>query len=302
MLGARALPARKTPRRPRYRIYEMDHLRPWTPASRFARVVELAQRATEGLDLVFVGILLALGHLECFEHFLHVVERLPEGLEGFIDLLDGPPDGGRRGRLEWAGRRSRGVGPVAGWRGAVSGRRRGLRLGATHALRLRGTLGVGSGVGFGWGLGLLGRCGRLGRPEFLHRLRLERRLRLLEFGRLSFFQFLIHEGGLGGILRFRGGFAGQGSFRRRLGLRGGAGEVSRRLLRFTLGRSSLRFAMGRRRGRNPGRRPPSSAPAPTAAIAWVAAVPRGVEWAGLLSRLHSGARFFFGSHLHLKLP
>jgi hypothetical protein len=72
-------------------------------ASSLAGAVELAQGASEGLDLVFVGILLPLGQFERLEDFLHLVERLPQSLENLIDLFDGLSDCRRPSRLRLAG-------------------------------------------------------------------------------------------------------------------------------------------------------------------------------------------------------
>ena len=68
----------------------------------FPGPVELAEAAAEGLDLVLVGVLLALSQFNGFEDFLHVVERGAKGLDAVVDLLDGVGDGGWGGGLKVA--------------------------------------------------------------------------------------------------------------------------------------------------------------------------------------------------------
>ena len=68
-----------------------------------ARVVELAQRAAQGLDLVLVGVLLTLGQFERFQHALHLVEGFPQGLDDLRYLFDGLLDGSRFCRTTFAG-------------------------------------------------------------------------------------------------------------------------------------------------------------------------------------------------------
>jgi hypothetical protein len=70
--------------------------------------VEWAEAAAKGLDLLLVGVLLALGQFNGFEHFLHSVERGVEGFDDVVDLFDGVGDSGWGGGLEVAaGRRGR---------------------------------------------------------------------------------------------------------------------------------------------------------------------------------------------------
>jgi hypothetical protein len=76
--------------------------------------LKLAHGPAEGFDLPLVGILLALGQLESFEHLFHILKRLAEHVDDAIDLLDGLLDGRRRGGLKiMSGGRS-GCWPVNG--------------------------------------------------------------------------------------------------------------------------------------------------------------------------------------------
>jgi hypothetical protein len=227
--------------------------------SSLAGVVELAQGATEGLDLVFVGILLALGQLEGLEHFLHLVECLAQGLEGLIDLLDGPLDGRRRSRLKWPGSGGRRIWPLLGRSRPVSGLRPFSRLKGGRAFRLCRTLGTGGGFGSFAELRLAGRLGFFNWLKFLDPLGPLRPFRFFRSWAFSFsfFRFFIRDGGFGRIiLRFSRRFARRRRFggRRRFCRR--AGELRRR---------RLGFALGRQRGFDPGWWPRSSAPAASVA-------------------------------------
>ncbi len=77
--------------------------------------MQLPQRALQRLDFALVINFLALGQLEGFQHFLHLIQRLLQLLDNAGDLLDGLAD--RRGF-----RRS-GFGPAFGF-GFARARRR----------------------------------------------------------------------------------------------------------------------------------------------------------------------------------
>ena len=72
--------------------------------------VQVAQGPPKGLDLAFIGILLAFGQFERFENFFHIVEGLLELVDDMVDLIDGLADRCRRSRARGfssSGRRSR---------------------------------------------------------------------------------------------------------------------------------------------------------------------------------------------------
>lgn len=257
------------------------------PLSSFAGALELAQGASEGLDFVFVGILLPFGQLERLEHFLHLFECLPESLENVIDLFDGLFDARGRSRPRLASRRGRSIEPVLGRSRPARGLRSGSRLSGPRTFRLWRSPGAGGGFAFFRRLRFSGRLGPFNRLKFLSRLRPQRRS-----GRpRGFFLLLIRDGGFGRILGSLGGFSG----RRRLGRARGLGRRVGALCRRRPG-----FALDRQRGLGPGWSAPSSAPA--ASVERAPSACRRVGWLGLLSRLYSAIRFLFGSHLHFKLP
>jgi hypothetical protein len=106
------------------------------------RAVQLAQGAAQGLDLVFIGILLPLGEFERLQDFLHVVERMAQGLEDAVDLFNGAFDGGGRGRARLPGRR-RGMGSALEGGKPVNRFGRCFGLSRRRRLRLGGCLGLG---------------------------------------------------------------------------------------------------------------------------------------------------------------
>jgi hypothetical protein len=57
--------------------------------------VQVPQRALEILNLAFVIDFLPLGQFECFEHFLHFIERVFEFLDHSVHLVDGVGNGRR---------------------------------------------------------------------------------------------------------------------------------------------------------------------------------------------------------------
>jgi hypothetical protein len=54
--------------------------------------MQLAKLPLQRLDFAFVIDLLALGHLECFQHHLHFLQRLFQVFDDVSDLLDGAAD------------------------------------------------------------------------------------------------------------------------------------------------------------------------------------------------------------------
>jgi hypothetical protein len=54
----------------------------------FAWPVQLPQAAAKRFDLLLVGVLLPLGQFQCLQHFLHLVQGGPEGLDDVVDFFD----------------------------------------------------------------------------------------------------------------------------------------------------------------------------------------------------------------------
>jgi len=55
--------------------------------------MQLPQRALKTLNLALVINLLPLRQLQCFQHFLHFIERMLQFLDDSIHLIDGIGDG-----------------------------------------------------------------------------------------------------------------------------------------------------------------------------------------------------------------
>ena len=51
--------------------------------------LKLPYGAAQGFDFPFIGGLFPFGHLERFEHFFHVLERVPEDVNDMVHLLEG---------------------------------------------------------------------------------------------------------------------------------------------------------------------------------------------------------------------
>lgn len=63
--------------------------------ARLARaVVELSQGAPQRFDLPFVGELLAFGHLNQLQHFLHLIHRALQSFDDIHHLINCLADGG----------------------------------------------------------------------------------------------------------------------------------------------------------------------------------------------------------------
>ena len=58
-----------------------------------ARLLQLPQRPTQGINLPFVGVLLPLGEFRQFQDLLHLIEDFLEGLDDVGNLFDGLGDG-----------------------------------------------------------------------------------------------------------------------------------------------------------------------------------------------------------------
>ena len=66
--------------------------------SRTARTLQLAQGSPEGFDFTLVGQLLALGQLDQLQHFLHLIQSVPERISDLHHFVNRLPDGGTRRR------------------------------------------------------------------------------------------------------------------------------------------------------------------------------------------------------------
>jgi hypothetical protein len=85
----------------------------------FARPLQLMKTAAQGFQFPFVGIPLAFGEFQGFQHLFHIVERLLEGGDDPIHVLDALANVGRgRGALfgfvRWSQRFGR-SGLFSGW-------------------------------------------------------------------------------------------------------------------------------------------------------------------------------------------
>jgi hypothetical protein len=69
----------------------------------FSGPVQLPQAAAKRFDLLLVGVLLPLGQFQCLQHFLHLVQGGPEGLDDVVDFFDGLFNRRRWGGLWLAG-------------------------------------------------------------------------------------------------------------------------------------------------------------------------------------------------------
>ena len=61
--------------------------------SRTARTVQLAQGSPEGFDFTLVGQLLSLGQLDQLQHFLHLLQSVPERISDLRHFVNRLPDG-----------------------------------------------------------------------------------------------------------------------------------------------------------------------------------------------------------------
>jgi hypothetical protein len=77
----------------------------------FPGLVQSAQAAAKGLDLLLVRGLLPFSQLHGFQHFLHVVECGAEGFDDVVDLFNGVRDCRWRGGLKVAGWGRRSLAP-----------------------------------------------------------------------------------------------------------------------------------------------------------------------------------------------
>jgi len=66
----------------------------WPVAAAAARVLQLAQEATERINLVLISELLPFGVLHQFQNFFHAFQRLLQGFDDGQYLVDRLADGG----------------------------------------------------------------------------------------------------------------------------------------------------------------------------------------------------------------
>lgn len=59
-----------------------------------SRALDLSQGAAQRFDFTLVSVLLAISQFGEFKHFLHLIEKLLEGDDDFVDVLNGLADGG----------------------------------------------------------------------------------------------------------------------------------------------------------------------------------------------------------------
>jgi hypothetical protein len=65
----------------------------WSGTRRVTWLAQLPESAAQGFDLLFIGSLLPLRYLQCFQDLVHFIERVPERLDDPSDFFNGVLNG-----------------------------------------------------------------------------------------------------------------------------------------------------------------------------------------------------------------